>query len=133
MNTDVHPTPQYKLLIVDDEQKFCQTIEQFFTMKGYEVRAVRRGDEALAMAGVFHPDVVLLDLLMPGIDGVETLKALKRLEPPPRVLVLSGVDHEVVMQGTLKLGADFYICKPADMAQLERLVHGFCPPIKTRH
>ena len=116
-----------KILIVDDEEKICQLLEQYFSFKGYEVRAVQRGEEALALANVFHPDVVLLDLLMPGMNGVDTLKALKQLRPPPKVLILSAADHEKVMEGALNLGADFYVCKPPHLSELERLINGFYP------
>lgn len=113
-----------KLLIVDDEEKVCQTLGQYFRLKGYEVLAVHDGPEALALAPAFHPDTVILDLLMPGMSGVETLKSLKELEPAARVIMLSGADHEEVAKGALKLGADFYVCKPANLGELERLVSG---------
>ena len=118
---------QRKLLIVDDEEKVCHALEQFFVHRGYAVRAVCGGDEAVALTGVFHPDVVLLDLLMPGMDGVETLKRLKQLQPSPKVLMLSAVNHADVVKGALALGADFYICKPVNLADLERVVQRLCP------
>jgi DNA-binding response OmpR family regulator len=126
-----HASVRRKLLIVDDEEKICQLLAQYFSLKGYEVRALQRGEEALVLASVFHPDVVLLDLLMPGMDGVETLKALKRLNPTPQVLMLSVADHEEVVRGALDLGADFYICKPLNLPKLEHLVNGFYPPIQS--
>ena len=119
-----------RLLIVDDEEKICRLLSQFFSLRGYEIRTVSRGEEALALATAFHPDVVLLDLLMPGMSGVDTLKELKQLTPVPKVLMLSGADHEEVAQGALQLGADFYICKPPDLSQLEHLVNGFHPSPK---
>ena len=65
-----------KLLIIDDERKLCAVLTQYFSLKGYEVRSVCRGEEALALLNAFPPDVVLLDLLMPGMSGIDTLKAL---------------------------------------------------------
>lgn len=118
---------QRKLLIVDDEAKICHLLEEYFSLKGYEVRTVLRGEEAVALAPVFHPDVVLLDLLLPGMDGVHTLKLLKQLTPTPKVLMWSAADHEDVGKGALTLGADFYICKPVDLHDLEYLVSGFYP------
>ena len=99
-------------------------------MKGYEVRVVYRGEEAIALLGAFRPDVVLLDLLMPGMSGVDTLKQLKQLDPPPRIIMLSAADHEHVAKGSIELGADFYVCKPPDLAQLDRLMKGFWPSPK---
>ena len=120
---------QRKLLIVDDEEKVCHLLEQFFAHKGYTVRAVCGGDEAVALAEIFCPHVVLLDLQMPGMDGVQTLKRLKTLRPTPKVLMLSAVNHTEVITGALSLGADFYICKPVNLSELERLVNLFSPPI----
>ena len=126
-----HPSGAPRLLIVDDEERICQVLERFFTFKGYEVRTVRGGEEAVALASAFHPHVVLLDLLMPGMNGLETFKALKqRLNPPPKVLMLSAADQEEVVKGALELGIDFYLCKPVDFRQLEHLVNGYYPAKK---
>lgn len=122
-----------RILVVDDEAKLCQVLVQYFGFKGYEVRAVQRGDEALALADAFRPHVVLLDLLLPGMDGIATLKALKQLTPRPKVLMVSVADHEEVVKGALNLGADFYLCKPINLTELEHLVNGFYPPLKSRH
>jgi len=119
---------QRKLLIVDDEEKVCALLAQYFSLKGYAVRTACRGQEALALSTVFHPDVVLLDLLMPGMSGIDTLRNLKQLNPTPKVLMLSVADHEEVVKGALQLGADFYVCKPINLSELEHLVSGFCPP-----
>ena len=116
---------QRKVLIVDDEPKIGNTLAQHFAFKGYEVRNVLRGEEALALLDVYHPDVVLLDILMPGMGGIETLKHLQQLNPRPKVIMLSAADHEDVVQGALKLGADFYIMKPVNLADLSRVVSGF--------
>lgn len=109
-----------KLLVVDDEQKLCRLLMQYFSLKGYEVRAVGRGEEALALVPVFQPDVVLLDLLMPGLSGIEVLRQLKHTHPTIKVVMLSASDRDEVVQRALKLGADAYVCKPADLAKLEQ-------------
>ena len=121
-----------KLLIVDDEEKICRMLATHFSLRGYEVRTVLRGNEGVAIAHVFHPDVVLLDLLMPDMTGVETLKALKQLSPAPKVLILSAANDEQVARGALALGADFYVCKPPQLSELDHVLNGFLPPT-TRH
>lgn len=123
---------QRKLLIVDDEQKICILLSEYFRLKGYDIRSVNRGEEALALAKVFRPDVVLLDILMPGMSGIDTLKQIKQLDPAIKIIMLSAADLEDVVQGALKLGADSYMCKPADLTQLEHLVEGFWPS-SSRH
>jgi DNA-binding NarL/FixJ family response regulator len=73
---------------------------------------------------------MVLDLLMPGMSGVDTWKLVKRNHPNIRVIMLSGADLEDVIDGALKLGADSYVCKPPDLNQLERLISGFWPSKK---
>ncbi len=116
-----------KLLIVDDEEKICRMLAQYFSLKGFEVRSVQRGDEAIALAAVFQPHIVLLDLLMPGLNGAETLKQLRQLSPAPRVVMMSAANHEDVGKGALTLGADFYLSKPLDLSKLDFLISGLCP------
>ncbi len=121
-----------KLLIVDDEPKITRLLEHYFVGKHYEVRVVHRGEEAVVLARVFQPDVVLLDLLMPGLNGIDTLKQLRELPASPRIIMLSVADDEDVVQGALQLGANFYVCKPVDFSHLEHLVSRFILPT-TRH
>jgi DNA-binding response OmpR family regulator len=125
---DAQDRPLCKLLIVDDEPKIGYLLAEYFLRKDYEVRVVQRGEEALALASTFEPDVVLLDLLMPGMSGAETLKRLRELSSSPKVIIVSAADDENVVRGALQLGAHFYLCKPIDFAQLEHLVKGFFPP-----
>ena len=117
-----------KLLVVDDEEKIRHLLAEYFALKGYEVRTACRGEDAVALTSVFSPDVVLLDLLMPGMSGVETLRTLKGIAPALRVLIISAADHDAVVQEVLKQGADFYVCKPLNLAQLEQLVKGVLLP-----
>jgi len=117
---------KHKLLIVDDEHKICDLLAKHFTLKGFEVRTVYRGDEALPIAHQFQPDIVLLDLLMPGLDGMDTFKQLQQMGSPPRVLMVSAADQEETVKGALDLGVDFYICKPIDLTDLDQKVELAC-------
>ena len=111
-----------KLLVVDDEQKLCKVLTQYFSLKGYEVQSVHRGEDALTLVPSFHPDVVILDMLMPGMSGLDTLKQLKQSSPSSKIVILSASDREERFQEAIKVGADAYLCKPADLAQLEALL-----------
>jgi len=122
-----HPAMRHRLLIVDDEAKICDLLSQYFSLRGYEVRTVRGGEEALVLAESFQPHAILLDLLMPGLGGVETLKRLKQVGRNAKILMLSSADHDDVVEGALALGADFYICKPPNLHELEQLINGFLP------
>ena len=121
------PTPSRRLLVVDDEEKIREMLIRFFSLKGYDVRGVAGGAEALALLDAFPPDVVMLDLLMPGLSGIDTLKQLKQRQPQLKVIILSAADLEQVAQGALALGANYYVCKPPSLGELERLVSGFWP------
>ena len=123
--THVGQRTRRKVLIVDDQAKICFALGEYFTFRGYDVRTVFSGEEAIALQPAYHPEVVLLDLLMPGLGGVETLKQLKRTQPCPTVIMMSVADHEEVVQGSLHLGADFYVTKPIDFSKLEELVSGY--------
>lgn len=125
-----HDGGKRRILIVDDEPKICEMLTRYFSLKGYDARSVCSGAEAFALATAFQPHVVLLDLLMPGMTGVEVLQQFKQQPQSPRVIMLSAADHANVAEGALKLGADSYVCKPPDLTQLERLVNGFWPPTR---
>lgn len=121
------PRPTRRLLIVDDNPEVCRVLADYFLTKHYAVREVQGGEEALALLDAFAPDVVLLDLLMPGMSGVELLTRLKHAHPAVKVIMLSAADSEDVAEGAMRLGADAYVCKPPNLKQLERLVSGFWP------
>ena len=118
---------RHRLLIVDDEPKVAETLVHAFTAKGYDAIAVGRGEDALALTDAFRPQTVLLDLLLPGMSGIDILKQLKQLSPVPRVIVVSGADLDEVVQGALRLGADAYVVKPVDIAKIEHLITGVWP------
>ena len=121
-----HRESRGKILVVDDEGKICQMLAEYFSIKGYHVETARRGNDALTLAQAFQPDIVLLDLLMPGLSGIETLKALKQMAPAPKVLMVSVADHDEVIKGALQMGADAYICKPIKLLDLDLLVNDLC-------
>ena len=66
---------------------------------------------------------------MPGLGGVETLKALKQMNPASRIVIISAADHDEVIRGVLKLGADFYLCKPIKLGELDQLVRTLVPTL----
>ncbi len=111
-----------KLLIVDDSDDIRMVLEFFFKDKGYEVRMAQSGDEAVAIASEFRPDVVLLDHNIPGLSGIDTFKTLRRFDPKLRVIVLSASDPEEAAAEVLQSGVDRYVCKSADLEQLDRII-----------
>jgi len=107
-----------KIMLVDDETRFLETTSKLLARRGYEALTAASGEEALAKLETHAPEVVILDVKMPGLDGVETLKRIKALYPLVEVIMLTG--HATVssaVQG-LKAGAFDYIAKPCDLDEL---------------
>src|SRR6478609_4575761 len=103
--------------IVDDDSAFGAYLKTFLSLRGYEARCYTRGDEFLASINqtqTEHPDVVLLDVMMPGLDGMSTLKALKALRPETQVIMLSGWNQASTIVEAVRLGAADYVVKPDD-------------------
>ncbi len=101
--------------IVDDDAGFAQYLRTFLSLRGYEARCYTRGDELLAsMKQAEAPDVVLLDVMMPGLDGMATLRALKASRPEAQVIMLSGRNQASTIVEAVRLGAADYVVKPDD-------------------
>jgi len=101
--------------IVDDDSAFANYLRTFLSLRGYEARAYSRGDEMLASVKQGDPpDVVLLDVMMPGLNGIETLRALKAAKPDLQVVMLSGREQAATIVEAVRLGAADYVIKPDD-------------------
>ena len=101
--------------IVDDDASFAAYLRTFLSLRGYEARCYTRGDEVLAsMKQSEAPDVVLLDVMMPGLDGLATLRALKASRPEAQVIMLSGRNQASTIVEAVRLGAADYVVKPDD-------------------
>jgi two-component system, NtrC family, response regulator AtoC len=101
--------------IVDDDAEFAQYLKTFLSLRGYEARCYARGDELLgSMKHAEAPDVVLLDVMMPGLDGMATLRALKASRPEAQVIMLSGRNQVSTIVEAVRLGAADYVVKPDD-------------------
>lgn len=107
-----------KLMIVDDEERFLATTEKLLQKKGLDVVTASSGIEALEKLRAQTAHVVILDVKMPGMDGVATLKEIKRQFPMVEVIMLTGhATVESAVEG-LKAGAVDYLMKPADLDQI---------------
>jgi DNA-binding NtrC family response regulator len=115
-----------KMMLVDDEERYLQTTAKLIEKKGYEVLTARSGEEALGKLKTETVHVVVLDMKMPGMDGNETLKAIKSIYPLVEVIMLTG--HATVDSAIdgLRNGAFDYLMKPADLDQiLEKALDAF--------
>jgi DNA-binding NtrC family response regulator len=101
--------------IVDDDSAFANYLRTFLSLRGYETRAYSRGDELLASVKAGDPpDIVLLDVMMPGMNGLETLRALKAAKPELQAIMLSGREQAATIVEAVRLGAADYVVKPDD-------------------
>jgi len=111
-----------RVLVVDDELEACNVLQEFLTLKGFEVRTALDGPMALKEVADFRPHIVLLDINMPGMDGVEVLEEIRKRDSSIGVIMVTVVsDHERAKR-TLRLGAFDYITKPVDLDYLENVV-----------
>lgn len=107
-----------KVLVVDDESQIRDLLKEFLTNEAYEVILASNGKEAIELAEREHPDVILLDVMMPEIDGIEVCKRLKE-EPKTQfipIIVITGyVDNKIV---AIEVGADDFVHKPVNLTEL---------------
>ena len=103
------------LAIVDDDQPFAEYLQTLLRSRGYETHAYDSGDALLnALREGALPDVILLDVLMPGLDGLETLRAIRLAHPAAQVVMLSGGQTPATIVEAVRLGATDYVVKPGD-------------------
>lgn len=108
----------FRVLLVDDEKEFLETLVKRLRKRKLDVVAASGGIEAVRTVTEQPIDVVVLDVKMPDMDGIETLKQIKRIRPCSEVIMLTGhADMEVAMEG-MELGAFDYLMKPADIDEL---------------
>ena len=113
-----------KILLVDDETDFTDTMSQLLQTRGYRVTAVNGGDSAIKALGQEKYDVMVLDLKMPGMDGMATLKEAKKLELFTETLILTGHATVDTALEAIKLGAYDYLTKPCDIDELVQKIQG---------
>ena len=111
-----------RVLVVDDEKDFASAVVERLALRGFRALAVFSGQEALKSISITEYDVIVLDLKMPGFDGLETLKAVRQIDPDLQVLVLTG--HATVSAGIggMQLGAADFLQKPVAIETLGRSI-----------
>jgi DNA-binding NtrC family response regulator len=107
-----------RVLIVDDEEKFSGPLAERLALRDYDVTTSNSGEDAVAKVKQYNYDVVVLDVLMPGMSGIETLGAIKEIKPLTEIIMLTGhATVESAVEG-MKLGASDFLMKPCETEDL---------------
>ncbi len=108
-----------RVLIVDDDESMARYLSSYLAKKSFETTTAASGEEAVRMFRVFDPVLVLLDVAMPGMSGIDTLERIKQIKPDVSVIMLSAQNSPEAIFRASKLGADDYIAKPFEPKELD--------------
>ncbi|MBI4573985.1 MAG: response regulator [candidate division NC10 bacterium] len=109
-----------RVLVVDDEPDAVELLTEFLRAKGYEVITASDGEEALRKVKEDRPHLILLDVRMPKLNGLEVLRRVREIDREVGVIMVTAVNEEETGREALKMGAFDYITKPLDLKYLER-------------
>lgn len=113
-----YKSDQIKVLIVEDEKSECDLIKELLTSRGFKVFSCWNPKEAIKVFSKLKPDILLLDLIMPKINGMEILNKIKELKTKVKIIVLTAVKDPLVIKDAMSLGANDVIIKPYTMDQV---------------
>lgn len=123
-----------KVLIVDDEVEFASTLAERLVMRNYDAKAVYSAEDAITFIMKEPPDVVLLDLRMPGIGGFEVLNTIKGIDPTIEIILLTGQPKAEGIGEGIPTGLFDYIMKPVDIGELvKKISSAYEKRNKSRH
>ena len=108
-----------KILIVDDDPQICAQLKDFLIKKGFNPIIATSGEEALEKGKKEKPIIVLLEIKLPGMDGLMTLKRIREITEQIGIIIITGVRDENIAEEAIRLGAYSYITKPLDLDYLE--------------
>ncbi|MBN2468416.1 MAG: response regulator [Deltaproteobacteria bacterium] len=111
-----------RILVVDDELPICELMDEFLSSQGYQIMTATNGEEALAKFEDTGPDVVILDLRMPGMSGLEVLRSMRAQGGAAHIIMLSAYGDSPTVQEALRSGANYYVEKPMKFSQLVEIL-----------
>jgi len=110
------------ILIMDDTAVVLELLKRYLTAQRYEVLVAETGEQGLALLEAATPDLILLDVRMPGMGGIKTLRELRSKLKNIPIIMLSGVDDVQIAQTAFDYGATDYVTKPIDLATLKKVM-----------
>ncbi|MBI2336708.1 MAG: response regulator [Deltaproteobacteria bacterium] len=116
------------LLMIDDERELLEVFAKFFPKRGYQVFTAASGLEGLKVARKEKPDLIVLDMRMPKLDGFETLKQLRKRDKKTRVVMLTGYGTAGLIREASELNISDFVAKPFDLHHLQRLIEEVLDP-----
>ena len=123
---------QNSILIVDDDEVYRNRLARAFVDRGYDVRTAGDYDSAVSSATTDSPELAVVDLKMPGKSGLELVKALHEIDPATKTVVLTGYGSIATAIDAVRLGATYYLSKPADADDIiGAFARGEAPPLGT--
>lgn len=111
-----------RLLVVEDNQHIAELISLWFRSTGWDVAVARSGPEGVARGVAFHPDAVVLDVMLPGYGGLEVMRRLRVTSPTLPIVLSTAMDSDEDRQEALTAGADAYLVKPWSLLTLQDTV-----------
>jgi len=107
-----------RVLVVDDEPEICDLMKQFLDESGYDVRIAYNGESCVDIVKNFSPHFILLDIMMPGMNGIETLVKIRELDKVAVVVMVTALHDITMARDAIDIGASDYITKPIDLKYL---------------
>ena len=113
---------KHNILVVDDEVEICDLLQGFLTEEGYQVFTATNGLEAISLGKQNELDLALLDIKMPGMDGIEVFRKLKKVRRDMGVIILTGYGTLGTAKDAMRLGAYDYLTKPFDLGLVKSVI-----------
>jgi DNA-binding NtrC family response regulator len=113
---------EHTILVVDDEPEICDLLQDFLTQEGYQVFTAKNGQEAISLGKQNRFDLALLDIKMPGMDGIEVFQELKKAKKDLEVIILTGHGTLRTAKEAMGLGAYDYLTKPFDLRLVKDII-----------
>jgi len=113
---------KHTILVVDDQKEICDIFQDALTQEGYEVLTATNGPEAVSLGEQNRPDLAILDIKMPEMDGIEVLQKLREVRGDVEVIMLTGYGTLMTAKEAMRLGAYDYLTKPFDLGLVKSII-----------